>query len=359
MNTKITFLGDRNVGKTSMASRILQLDYLSIGSHPLYENIQEISTIDYLDELLKKSPDWAECLVMIYNIGSPSSFDLGAKLFACALRYRSPRVAIVVANVDDANERSVNREKIEQFMKGYKGFDWHFLETSIRDFQQVFQPPIQASFFFDHHYPFMRVVQSDGEVLDAEVTTQPSPDLEVINVETSLCWQILPKPVEPFHPQLVNISAEVLAEEDAVKPPTEQWWLRGLVETFVRENVDANWHYPVGSSKDEKSPEAPTMKKGVDEDFVGPLPAPHAFQIISYDYIEHLSEAKGPRSKISLESTVEVSTDMKELKSCVLSNTKLDSAQESYLSEDTGLENTDGHPRIKLRWLRDLLCCLQ
>ena len=28
MNTKITLLGDRNVGKTSMASLILQLDYL-------------------------------------------------------------------------------------------------------------------------------------------------------------------------------------------------------------------------------------------------------------------------------------------------------------------------------------------
>ncbi|KAK6611222.1 hypothetical protein H4I96_02820 [Botrytis cinerea] len=397
MNTKITLLGDRNVGKTSMASLILQLDYLSIGSHPLYESIQEISTTDHLDELLKKSPGWAECLVMIYNIGSLSSFDLGTKLFARAFKYRRPRVAIVVANVDDANERSVNREQIEQFMKGYKGFDLHFLETSIRDFQKVFQSPIEPRLFSDQYYPFMKVVQRDGRVVDAEVTTQRSPDLNVINVETSLCWQILPMPMGTFDKQSVHISAEVLAEEDAqedaqegaeedvcsvtthsmsiplreksmtnisndsmidtVKPPTEQGWVNSLLETFVREYVDSNWRCSVESGIDEKCMEVPTMDREVDEDLAKPQTAPRAFQIISYDYIEDLREAKEPQSKVSPESRVEVSTDMQEFKSGMLGNTQSYSDRESSLSEDTILENIGGNLGVKLGWFR-YLCCL-
>ncbi|TGO56049.1 hypothetical protein BCON_0083g00420 [Botryotinia convoluta] len=397
MNTKITLLGERNVGKTSMASRILQLDYLSIGSHPLYENIQEISTTDHLDELLKKSLGWAECLVMIYNIGSQRSFDIGAELFAHALKYRSPRVAIAVANVDGANERVVDREQFVKFVNGYKGFNVGFLETSIRESQKVFQSPIEPRLFSDQHYPFMKVVQRDGRVVDAEVTTQRSPDSNVINVETSLSCQILPMPMGTFDTQSVHISAEVLAEEyalgdaqegadedvcsvtthpmsiplreksmtnissdsmiDTVKPPTEQGWVNSLLETFVRECVDSNWHCSVESGIDEKCMEAPTMEREVDEDLAKPQTAPRAFQIICYDYIEDLREAKEPRSKVSPESRVEVSTDMQELKSGMLSNTQSYSERESYVSEETILENIGGNLGVKLGWLR-YLCCL-
>ncbi|RAL60101.1 hypothetical protein DID88_000726 [Monilinia fructigena] len=78
---------------------MLQLDYISIDSQELYASTREISTIVQLDELLEKSPDWAECLVMVYNIGSLKTFDVGTKLFTHALGYRNPRVAIMVGIV--------------------------------------------------------------------------------------------------------------------------------------------------------------------------------------------------------------------------------------------------------------------
>ncbi|KAF7880462.1 uncharacterized protein EAF02_007308 [Botrytis sinoallii] len=363
MSTRIAFLGDRNVGKTSMASRMLQLDYLSIDSQDLYASTREISTIVQLDELLEKSPDWAECLVMVYNIGSLKTFDVGTKLFTHALGYRNPRVAIMVAIVDGANERIVNQNDVEQFMEDYKGFDWHFLETSIRDFQYLSQPPIQSSFFLDHYCSFTRRDLKDGNVVDSEVT-----------VEDSLYWSSLPMPKIPFGVQSGH-SLDISSNEEsttksskksmvnAMGPFATQGQLWVLLDAFIKEAVDASWYNVVDDFIVEEDAQEWTVDKGVNGDHLEKaFRPPHVFQFQSNGVIQTPPEQEAPqlKSKSYLESTLGFTGKIKELKSWSLGNANLDSTHsfESFFLEENTLDNIGGRLRVKLRGLRDLLCCL-
>ncbi|KAF7910017.1 uncharacterized protein EAF01_003735 [Botrytis porri] len=307
MSTRITFLGDTNVGKTSMASRILQLDYLSIGSHPLYESIQEISSIVQLDRLLKKGPDdRSDCLVMVYNIGSLETFHIGTNLFTHALGYRTPRLAIMVAIVDDAHERIVNQNDVEQFMEEYKGFTWHFIETSIRDSQHFFRPPIP-------------------------VTTENTKSSNYSMINT----------IEPF---------------------AAQGLIRVLLETFLTEAIAASWYNVVESYIVEEDAKESTVDKVVDGDhLVKAFHPPHTIHFHSNDVIQDPPEQEAPQLKStpSFEIILGCAVKIMQLKSWTSRNTNSNSAQgsESFFLEENTLENIGGRLRVKLRWLQDLLCC--
>ncbi|TEY25156.1 hypothetical protein BOTCAL_1325g00030 [Botryotinia calthae] len=179
----------------------------------------------------------------------------------------------MVGIVDDANERIVNQNDVEQFMEDYKGFDWYFLETSIRDFQYLSQPFIQSSFFLDYYCSFIRRDLKDGNVVDFEIT-----------MESSLYWSSLLIPKIPFGVSSGH-SLDISSNEESIINSLKTSMV--LLDTFIKEAVDANWYNVVDNFIIEEDTQDWTVDKGMDGDHLEKAFRPsHTFQFQSNSVIQ-------------------------------------------------------------------------